>query len=424
MYFIASRYLSTKRKDKSQATVLLSTLGIASGVMTLLIVLGIMNGFQSGFIDSVIQIGSFHAQVIVNENELNYIQNDLKKSPLVKSIIPYKESQVLVRGRLGGMQPLITRGMLPSAEKDDEALFARLNIVRGKFPELKDEILLGEELAAWLAIDLGDTISVLSLAGSEDEGLSTESITLTVSGFFKTGYYEYDAGLGITLASNEVLFSPRTPYTLGIKFFNMNDDQRFKESLLALREKNALQINVWRDYNSGFFNALKVEKTMMMVIIGLIFVVVGVNIFHALKRTIRERYEDIGILRSLGAGKENVRLIFIAEGIIIGFIGSSLGIIAGFLIGFNINGFFHAIEAFINLIMGLLNFIFTANSQSYDTFSVFSPNYFYITEIPVQIPLFESIFIFLSGFFSSSIAAFFASERCTKVTPQEVLRNE
>jgi lipoprotein-releasing system permease protein len=167
------------------------------------------------------------------------------------------------------------------------------------------------------------------------------------------------------------------------------------------------------------------EKIMMTVLIGLIFVVVGFNIHHSLRRAVRERYEEIGVLKALGASDPAVRRIFILEGLLIGTIGASAGLLLGLLISANINSVFNFAEMLVNAVIGFADLLlFPLLRSSTGRFSLFSPAYFYITEVPSTVLLREAVLIVVFAVFAPTVAAAAAAARVREVRPAEVLRYE
>jgi lipoprotein-releasing system permease protein len=221
---------------------------------------------------------------------------------------------------------------------------------------------------------------------------------------------------------------------LGIKLRNRWQDNRGIEQIRKLPEYGALaakggvgETRPWRDYNRAFFGALRTEKLLMFVLVGLIFIVVGLNIFQAQRRTVLERREEIGLLRAVGATDRAVRLIFVWDGFIIGLTGAALGMALGLLIACNIGAFFTILEGTVNAVINVMNGIavlFGANGLGNGDFAVFSPAVFYIREITARIIPREVIMIFLFGFLSAVLAAWFASGRVSRTKPAEVLRYE
>ena len=199
--------------------------------------------------------------------------------------------------------------------------------------------------------------------------------------------------------------------------------EEIKKALSGISGANEFSLSSWRDYNRAFFGALRTEKLMMFILVGLIFIVVGLNIFQAQRRIVLERREEIGLLRALGASDTAVRLVFVWDGFIIGLAGSCLGLVPGLLIAFHIPAFFSFLESAVNLFISLINTL-SGWSAGTGEFAVFSPQIFYIKEIPSRVIPHEAALIFLFGFFSALLAAWFASGKVSGAKPAEVLRYE
>ena len=216
---------------------------------------------------------------------------------------------------------------------------------------------------------------------------------------------------------------------LGIKLKNRFRDRYAQEMVQkALAGKSGLegiQFSSWRDYNRSFFGALRTEKLFMFILVGLIFIVVGLNIFQAQRREVLEHREEIGLLRAVGGGEMAVRFVFVCDGAIIGFSGVGAGLLLGLLIAANIPRFFTAIESIVNFFIAFANFFAEFfGAQTTGDFAIFSPTVFYIKEIPSRIIPHEVALICVFGFLSALAAAWFASGRISRIRPAEVLRYE
>jgi lipoprotein-releasing system permease protein len=311
---------------------------------------------------------------------------------------------------------------------------ARLDFEEGSF-DLNDNrnVLLGSELARRMGLSIGGEVtlfsipSIFSAAGDEqdeDAGLQV----FTVRGIFRTGYYEYDTAWAFINIESAESFSGEDT-VLGIKLKNRFNDLRMREILQKNLEgwagfQNAA-FTSWRDYNRAFFGALRTEKLFMFLLVGLIFIVVGLNIYQAQRRAVLEHREDIGLLRAIGGGERAVRLIFVCDGAIIGLCGAVSGLVLGLLVSSNISLFFTIIESIVNFFINIVNFITNIfNIEGIDGFSIFSPAVFYIKEIPARLIPQEAALIFMFGFFSALLAAWFASRKVSRILVAEVLRYE
>ncbi|GHT82597.1 hypothetical protein FACS1894137_01800 [Spirochaetia bacterium] len=438
--FVAIRYFRGRKHRNSPAPVL-AILGIATGVLALTVILAVMNGFQLGFIESILEISSYHVRIeSFPEGERGEaLREKLEALPGIKSAVPFREIQGIVRGRQRGHHGAMARGLPPDALERDRGMAKKLVFERGAFNlKEKSSILLGAELARRLDADIGDWISLASVSASmeellsgEDEGQSgKDNSRFRVTGIFRSGFYEYDLGWAFINIDRAAELSGGSQagedLFLGIKLKNRWQDRTGIEQI-----RNAIgavpSVFSWRDYNRAFFGALRTEKLFMFVLVGLIFIVVGLNIFQAQRRAVLERREEIGLLRAVGAADMAVRMIFVWDGCIIGIAGAGMGMLLGILIACNIAAFFSILEGAVNALIHILNIIaspFLGAEAAGEGFAIFSPTVFYIKEIPSRLIPHEVLLIFLFGFLSALLAAWFASGRVSRTRPAEVLRYE
>jgi lipoprotein-releasing system permease protein len=412
--------------------------------LALTVIIAVMNGFQLGFIESILEISSYHIRVAAfSPGREGEIRSRIRELPGVSSVIPFREFHGLLRGERGGGQAVVIRGLPEDAPAQDPGMAAKLEFEAGSF-DLRGEhsLLLGAELARRLGVRPGDAVRLISVSGLFPEDAGAEDSLFVVTGIFRSGFYEYDLSWGfISLDNAEKLEGPGATPVLGIKLKNRWQDNRALELIRQLWGTGSLPrssaggspfppgempaLSTWRDYNRAFFSALRTEKLLMFVVLGLIFVVVGLNIFQAQRRSVLERREEIGLLRAVGASDRAVRLVFVWDGFIIGFTGASLGMILGLLIAFHISAFFTFLEGAVNGVIGVLNGLSGSfGGAGAEEFAVFSPAVFYIKEIPSRVIPHEVILIFLFGFLSALLAAWFASGKVSRIRPAEVLRYE
>ena len=429
--FIAIRHVSRGRRNSPSP--ILSVLGIATGVLALTIIIAVMNGFQMGFIESILEISSCHIRLEgLKTNDDPDIDSRLRSLPEVISVLPFEEINVLLRGNQMNPRGALIRGVPANALEMDPGLAGKLTIEEGAFDlHEPNNIILGSELAKLLHVHSGDTINLLSITDGiriDEEG---DRSFFTVTGVFRSGFYEYDLGWGFVNIETAAKLSRAAAPVFGIKLKNRWQDQRAIEEIKKVLPSSAaegsqISIRSWRDYNRAFFGALRTEKLVMFILVGLIFIVVGLNIFQAQRRIVLERREEIGLLRALGASDTAVRLIFVLDGLIIGLAGACLGIVPGLLIASHITAFFSIMETAVNFIISGINSLslLLGGSAGAGEFSMFSPHVFYIKEIPSRVIPHEAVLIFLFGFFSALIAAWFASGKVSSTRPAEVLRYE
>jgi lipoprotein-releasing system permease protein len=429
-----SRGAAKKRRAPVPA---LSIAGIAVGVLALTVIISVMNGFQLGFIESILEVSSYYVRVESppwkplsnvsdNEtNELNAIIEKIKTLPGINAAVPFRELQVLVRGNWG-QQAVVVRGLYPSACLEDPGMAEKLIIEEGGLNlDYGSSILLGAELAVRLRVDVGDTIQLISMSGTESlasvlnaannaDTVNSDESLFTVCGLFRSGFYEYDLNWAFINFDRAGEIGGED-YTLGIK---LNDRWQDKKAAARLAQElgENITIRTWRDFNRAFFGALRTEKLFMFVLVGLIFIVVGLNIYQSQRRIVLERREEIGLLRAVGAGDMAVRLIFVWDGLLIGLAGAGTGAALGLLISYNIAAVFTLLENIINGVLFLLNLG--------GHFAIFSTDIFYIKELKARVIPHEVLFIFLFGLLSALGAAWFASSKVSRIRPAEVLRDE
>ena len=412
----------------------LATAGIAAGVTALIVVLGVMGGLQQGYIDSILEISSFHLRVEVPEKFAAESLDSLRSIAGIKSVVAFKETHVLAIGPSGQAVTLNLRAFQEGAERYDPSLAKALGLSnRDKFPQ-KGSLILGKEAAASLGASAafgtssaGTTtkVELLGMSKSDDEGIVPTKISIPVGSVFSSGYYEFDASMAfVSLETSDSLakvFSSSRP-VLGIKLDSRYSDYRMAKEIQARLPEGSGPVLSWRDYNRSFFGALRTEKSIMMLLVSLIFVVVGINIFHAMRRTIAAKMSDIAVLKACGASDVDIRSIFIADGLSIGFAGAAAGSALGLLLAANINKILDFAALILRSLSSLLGKAGLMAPSS--DFRLFSPAYFYIDAIPVSISTAELLFIAFTAIASTGIAAFVAARRVSEAKPSEVLRNE
>jgi lipoprotein-releasing system permease protein len=388
--------------------------------MALIVIIAVMNGLQLGFIENILEISSFHLRAEV-KGDARVVLEEVRKVPGISSAVPFRELHCILRGVKNSQEGALIRGLPVDALQEDKGMAERLVFEAGGFDVAEERsILLGAELARVLGVRNGDQVHLLSISDLFDDS----DDTFTVTGIFRTGFYEYDLGWGFVNIDVAAELG-EGGLLIGAKLTNRWQDGRALSRLRSLPNSADVEWTSWRVYNKAFFSALRSEKLLMFVLVGLIFLVVGLNIFQAQRRAVLERREEIGLLRALGASEWSVRLVFLWDGFIIGFIGAALGAFVGLFLASHINGFFTALEGVVNLFIHAFNFIVGLFGwQSMGDFAVFSPAVFYIKEIPSRIIPYEVVLIFLFGFLSALLAANFASRRAAKMRPTEILREE
>jgi lipoprotein-releasing system permease protein len=430
VFFVARRYFRARRKERVLTPSIFSVLGITAGVMTLITVLSVMNGFQTGFIEDILEISSYHLRIPlenVGEEEASELLNEVLEHSDVRGALIFEDEQTLIRGGYDNYEACNLRGVIAHPMKYDPALGEQLEIQEGSFilPNV-ESLVIGGEMARSLGVGVGDSVQIVGIGGEDFNLLNPRARNFVVEGVFRSGYYEYDRNLCFSRLEVEGFDGTLSAKAvLGVKLENRFADRRMIEELTErLNWIGPGEVESWRSYNSSFFGALRMEKMVMMMLIGLIFIVVGVNIFHGLKRTVVERSDEIALLRSLGANSFAIRRIFIVDGILIGLFGGGLGLLLGLAVSKNINFVFSVVERVGNWVLGLFYGLTAPVTGGVSRVEVFSTQYFYMQEVPSTIPFIEVFFIVGFALITSAVAAYGASKKIAEINPAEVLRNE
>jgi lipoprotein-releasing system permease protein len=436
--FVSGRWFSSRRESGGSASSLLAASGIAIGVAALVVVLGVMNGFQLGFIGSLLEVSSFHLRVDETRSPVGaesakairepdeVLAARIASEPGVSSVLPFSESRCLLTSREGRTFPLSLRAMPDDAGRRDPGMMDALGIEDPKAWG-SGGIVLGAELARYMELSPGDEADLLVVSAGGEEGVEAKSVKVRIGGLFRSGYYDFDFGMAVLPFSSPIADSIFPPdkeqrFVYGVKLRDRYADgevaSRLREDLGIAPER----VEGWRDYNRAFFGALRTEKTVMMLLIGLIFLVVGVNIFHSMRRAVAEKTEDIAVLKAMGASPEELKRVFIMDGLAIGSGGALIGLALGLLIAVNVNEVFALVESLVNFFAALASRI--AGGLGGDDFRVFSPQYFYLSEVPVRVLFPETFFVAAAAIASAAGAAAAAAGRVSALAPAEVLRYE
>ena len=341
--WIAARYLRTRRLG-SFATVLagISVGGVALGVTALLTVLAVMNGFENE-IQSRIAGTDAHV-VLLGDNTGGIGAPDsltarAARFPGVLGAAPFVYAKAMVL-RKGYAEGLVVKGVDLAAERRVTSIGGNiappLDAIPGASPGGAPGIVLGSELAARVAAAIGDTVILASLAGAERGalGYSPKLRPFRVVGIFTSGLYTYDSSFGFTsLGSAQDFFQLGDAVTgIEIKLSDMFAAPRLASELLRSLGAPGLRANNWIELNRNLFTWMKLEKTVMFVILALIVLVAAFSIVSALFMVVMEKRRDIGVLKSLGASRGVVLRVFLFEGLLIGGLGTVLGVVLGGLL--------------------------------------------------------------------------------------------
>jgi lipoprotein-releasing system permease protein len=433
--FVSHRFSRVDRKSRSGAAGILSSLGICFGVMTLIVTLSVMNGFQRSYIDSIMEISSSHIRVKTpllagdfRREELDALVNACLSDFAVSSAHPFLEAQTLMMGissltqkPLDRQQAALLRAVPPNIMEIDPGFAREARSYRGSFDLTKPtSIVLGNALSRSLGVTVGDKVNLLALSGGEDVDLFSADRQFEVTGIFYSGYADINAAFAfISLEDGRTLFGSGSPVLVSVKL--KKSDRAYSVIRRLSAEIQNCQWESWQQYNRAFFGALRVEKNILMLLVFIIFVVVGVNIYNGMRRMVFERRAEIASFWALGGKKSAIQSVFVLRGFLTGLSGAVPGLMVGLLICVRIDSVFMLIAS-AQYYAGL----FFARLFDPENASLLRSNSMYnvYAAIPARIFPFEALLTTLFGFLSAVFASWAASRSMLSLSVSEVLRDE
>lgn len=417
--FVSRRFVRVDGRGKNALTSFLASAGIAFGVMTLIVVMAVMNGFQSGYIESILELSSFHVRSYpVSQTETAVLVDFLEDSSLVRGFSPFAEAQALSVGKSGRQEATFIRFVPENILETDEGFANQISLQAGSFGLSGGKVVIGSRLARVLGVGVGDTVNLLALSGSSETELLSASRVFTVSGIFSCAYADINASFMFFSLDTAKRLSVG-PLVYGIKLNKIAQDGKFihalKQSVPNIRAES------WRTYNKSFFGALKTEKNILMMLVFIIFVVVAVNIFNAMRRMIFERREEISVLSALGARPFYIQAVFLMQGLLIGLGGAVPGLLFGMLISVRMESVFFIISKTMYYIQYALIFVFNPAALAFLTENSM---FMFYAQIPARMFFGETAVITLFGILSALISSYAASKHILKLSIAEVLRYE
>jgi lipoprotein-releasing system permease protein len=407
---IGLRYTRAKRRNHFISFIsMISMLGIALGVAALIVVLSVMNGFQTELRGRILAVVS-HVQISGASGEMSDWQRVAEQSatqPGVVAAAPYVQEQgMLSFGQ--AVRGTIMRGILPDYE--DKVVDFRSHMKDGELDSLTPDafnIVLGSELARALGVFVGDKVTVIAPQGVvTPAGVVPRLKTFTVSGLFEVGMFEYDSGLALIHMQDAQRLYRMEDRVSGVR---LKLDDLFKAPTivrqLANRLDTAAYISDWTRSHANFFRAVAIEKNMMFIILSLIVAVAAFNIVSTLVMAVTDKQADIAILRTLGASPGSIMSVFMVQGALIGFIGLALGVAGGVALALNVD----VVVPFIERLLGT---------------ELMSKEVYYISSLPSELQWNDVLTITGVSFVLSLVATIYPSWRASRVNPAEALRYE
>ena len=278
--YISRRFAKVDSTGRYAINSFFAAAGIAFGVAALIVIISVMNGFQMGYIDSIMEISSFHIRIESQSEDFDFNKMDISKSKDIRSFVEMYEAQTLMVGKGSRQHPALLRGVPTNILELDSGFADELVMVSGNFDLSEpNTCVLGSSLARKLSLRVGDSVNLLAISGSSDTDLFSSNRNLTIVGTFTSGYSDINQTFAfVSLETGKNLLGENVIPLTCLKLKNQNQDSRIIAKIQ--NENPELNCESWRSYNRSFFGALKIEKNVLMFLAFLIFVVVAINIYN------------------------------------------------------------------------------------------------------------------------------------------------
>ena len=409
-FYIGLRYTRAKRRSHFISFIsLTSILGITLGITALITVLSVMNGFEKELKNRML---SMSAHVVIDKyrgiENWQTVANLVKAQEHVTSVVPFIEGQGMV-SFYKSVQGALLQGILPEDEMKASKIHEKM--VMGELEDLQPGefgIIIGSEMAQALNVTLGEKITlVVPQASVTPIGVLPRMKRMTIKGIFTVGMHEYDSALVLLHledAAKLLRIPPNTASGLNIRL-----DEMFAAPEVSQQLQNQLDFGYrsydWTFRHSNIFRAIKMEKTVMFIILTLIIAVAAFNIISTLVMVVTDKQSDIAILRTLGATPAMIMRIFMVQGSITGIFGTLLGLICGITLAINVENIVPMIEQLFGI-------------------DILPSSVYYISDVPSDLrwpDVYKITFISLA---LSFLATIYPAWQASRTQPAEALRYE
>jgi lipoprotein-releasing system permease protein len=405
---IGLRYLRAKRRNGFISFIsLASILGIALGVTALITTLAVMSGFQREIRDRMLQMAA-HATVSGYGEPMQdwrHAVDEALSDKRVAGAAPYIETEALLRGARN--QPAIIRAVVP--EEEDKVSVLGDKMVAGSLSDLQPgsfNIVLGKELALWLGVGVGDSVIVTTDFQATPMGAIPQLKRFKVSGMFEAGYNEFDKGLAVVNLKDAQRLLRMGEGVTGVRLRLHDMDLSWDVARgLAERLRGPYRVSDWTTDNANMFRALKMEKTVMAILLSLLIAMGAFNLVSSQVMLVTDKQADIAIMRTLGLAPRGVMQIFMVQGTLIGVIGTVLGVVGGVLLTLNLEHILKAIEGLFGV-------------------QLLPEDVYYITGLPTDMQAGDIATIAAVALAMAFVATLYPAWRASRTAPAEALRYE
>ena len=407
---IGLRYTRARRQSSFVSFIsFASMIGIALGVIVLITVLSVMNGFEQAMRDRIMGVLS---HVDVSETDASIEDWRARRETLLKvdhvvAAAPFIEKQIMLN-ESNRVQGAILEGVLPEYEKQTSNISTKL--LEGSLDDLKpgeDNIIVGIKLAETLKLGLGDSVTLLT---PSPEGMESGELPFlkqfNIVGIFRVDLQQYDSGTVFVHMDDAAAMFEMEHRVSGVRL-RLDDLYKAPQVSQYIADNSGTDYWVfdWTKRNENFFKAIQLQKTMMFFLLGLIIAVAAFNLVSTLVMVVTDKGSDIAIFRTLGMTPFSVMKVFMVQGTLIGVIGTVLGVIFGVMLAMN-----------VDVIVPWLERLFDVNFISEDVYG--------ISTLESRIDWADVTLIAVSALVLSMLATLYPSWKASRVQPAEALRYE
>ncbi|MBL0318771.1 MAG: lipoprotein-releasing ABC transporter permease subunit [Alphaproteobacteria bacterium] len=406
---IAFKYLRSKRKEGTISLIaVFSLLGIGLGVATLIVVMAVMNGFHTELLSRIVGISGHITVTGTHEGITEYdsLSNTIRKVPNVTKVVPFIQGQVMVTAN-GAATGALVRGFRLDDLKGKTVISSHIYA-----PDLNqfnepDSVILGRNLAMHLGVSLGDMVTLISPQTTATPfGLVPRLKSYRVIGMFEIGMYEYDnSTILMPLEAAQLYF--KLPNKVSDLEVTTKDINHTAPVVAAIQKQigSWFFVTDWQQQNASFFDAVKVERNVMFLILTLIILVAAFNIISSLTMLVQDKSKNIAIMRTIGASRFSIMKIFFICGAFIGVTGTVFGTILGIIFSLNIEN----IRQFLQQITGT---------------TLFDPVIYFLSELPAELTWGTVFSVMGMALSLSFLATIPPAWKAAKQNPAEALRYE
>ncbi len=410
---LASRYMRSRRSSRLISLItLIATGGVTVGVMALIVVMGVMNGLQTDLRDKIL-VATPHLRILTYGrglilNDWRAVRDSVLKHPEVLAAAPFVLSQGLLSAGFDYSEGAYVIGIEPdTGQAAVTALASRITTGELDFGSQSDEvdggIVLGYRLGERLSAYPGDTVTVISPAGSKFSPTLGSYVprwwTFEVTGHFQTGMYEYDNAYAVLSREMAQQFAQLDTAVSGLEIRLRDPWQAMRVGAELVQQLGGFPYRAfdWQSQNASLFSALQLEKLAMGTVLLLIVIVAAFNIVSTLTMVVRDKTREIGILRAMGLPTSVVRRAFVLQGAFIGVVGTSLGTGLGLLLAYLVDK-----RRIIDL----------------------NPAVYFIDHLPVRVDPLDLAIIVVASIAVATLATVYPARQAATLNPVDAIRYE